>query len=414
MIIHTVTSSDTIYSISKQYGVTATRILIDNSLNPSKKLVPGQSLIINRSIKTYLVKGGDTIEQIAKYNNISVLSLLQNNPRLLREKLMPSQILNISYNKEDTKSIAVAAYTGSAPINTVEAYLPNVSMLLVQNIAHIVGSNVLVSKVADDYIALAKKYHTLPIMVLECINEQGKYDENCILKVLESPNETERLINNIIARAEENGFAGVEINAPGINTADKYKFVDMFLALSGMCKDKNLYCASPYIPISVVDSNDENLFDISDYVPLWNYIWDSKDLPTHMSPLNKIEETLNTETMRKANYKLLLGIPTFAIDYWKSRNGYEKSSVNSDEVVYKNNAQILFDNNTHTPYAKYNEVNSKNQIEHTVQYEDARSISDKFDILDKYDLYGVNIMSLEYSAPVLWQILSQRYNILKF
>lgn len=416
MIIHTVTPSDSIYSISKQYGIPETRIITDNFLNPSKKLVVGQTLIISRPSKTCTVRGGDTLNTIAEENNICVLSLLQNNPQISGKRLVPSQTLNLMYDKSEARQIAVAAYTGTATIEKIEKYLPYISILWVQNNANIIGSNISVSKSAPVFSEFAKKYRAVPILVFECINERGMYDSSCLTKILDSPNEVELLINNIVNSAKSNGYAGIEFNASGMNESDKYKFTDMFLALSGVCKENDLQCSSPLIPIKEFDSSDESIVDIADFVPLWNYIFDDSVSASPAAPIEKIRELLQNEFLGKHKDKLLLGIPTFGVDYVKINGSYQKHTVSPFESfkLMQTVQTNKFDEITRTPYIEYEERGRKNGLEHIMHFEDAQSIYEKLNLVDAYSLYGVNIMSLEYETPILWQILNQRYNILKY
>lgn len=115
MIIHTVSPSDTFYSIARQYGIPESRILTDNFLDPEKKLIPGQTLIISKPCKTCIVRGGDTLQSIAQKNSVSVLSLMQNNPQASGNTLTPSQTLNIEYDRTGAPQIIVHAYSGNAP-----------------------------------------------------------------------------------------------------------------------------------------------------------------------------------------------------------------------------------------------------------------------------------------------------------
>lgn len=417
MIIHTVKSSDTIYSISKQYGIPEIRIITDNFLDPTKKLVVGQTLIISRPSKTCTVRGGDTLKTIAEENNISVLSLLQNNPQIIKEKLIPSQTLNLKYNKESAKTIAVAAYTESANVDVIEKYLPYISMLLVQNSAYITGGNISVIKSAPNFSKLAKKYRALPILVLDCKNERGKYDGNCISIILNSAIETENFINETLDAVKNNGYSGVEFNISGINDADKYKFVDMFLAISGVFKEHNLQCSCSLIPLNVLNESEENIMDISDYIPLWSYIWDESEMASSAAPIDKVEMALKVKGLDKFFNKILLGIPTFGIDYTLTNEKHLKTVVDMNDIykaIQYPSSIYAFDNNSGTTNVRFKDSERKYGVEHVLYFEDATSILKKLELVDKYNLFGVNIMSLEYENPMLWQMLNQRYNILKY
>ena len=414
MIIHTVTPSDTIYSVSKQYGIPEARIITDNFLDPTKKLVVGQTLIISRPSKIFAVRGGDTLDSIAKENNISVLSILQNNPQVRTDKLTPSQTLNLSYDRTNARSIIVAAYSGDASLAQIEKYLPYISALIVQNAARIEDGNVSMLQDVSPTVSMAKKYRALPLLSLDCTNERGKWNGDCIAKLLDSPVATENFIQSAVKTAKANGFGGVEVSAAGLDTANGYRFVDMLLALQGVCGEHELICTSPLFPIDGFDTNEVNIADIASLVPLWNYIWDDDMAASPAAPLNKLQEMSNNSTIMQHKEKMLLGIPTFGVDYTEMGSGYRKNIINAADgisLTQKHHIAAEYNESTHTPFVRF-EDNTHQR--HIVHYEDARSISEKLDLLDALGLGGVNIMSLEYDSPVLWQILNQRYSIRKY
>ena len=58
MIIHVVQQGDTIESIAERYGVSVTRLIIDNGLEEPDHLVIGQSIIVAFPELTYTVQEG--------------------------------------------------------------------------------------------------------------------------------------------------------------------------------------------------------------------------------------------------------------------------------------------------------------------------------------------------------------------
>ena len=112
-----------------------------------------------------------------------------------------------------------------------------------------------------------------------------------------------------------------------------------------------------------------------------------------------------------------MGIPTYGIDYTQIGNRYLKQMLNASDgimLTHRHHVPAEFNAETRTPYVQYGDTNKKGEERHIVHYEDARSISEKMDLVDRLGLGGVNIMSLEYDSPVLWQILNQRYSIQKY
>lgn len=95
-MLYTVQSGDTLYGISKQFGVSVDDIVSKNNLL-NTTLVPGQELVIPSlgSINEYVVNKGDTLYSISKKYNISVEELMLLN-NLTSNNLIPGQILNVS------------------------------------------------------------------------------------------------------------------------------------------------------------------------------------------------------------------------------------------------------------------------------------------------------------------------------
>ena len=418
MIIHTVEDGDTVYSISKQYGIPESRLVIDNALIPERKLIPGQALLVSKPTRTDVVRGGDSIGSVAERNEISVLSLLQNNPMLSASELTPSQTLNIRYDKSESKPILVHAYTGAASDADIAKRLPYISMLSVQNAARLQNGEVTPMGNRAPLLAAAKKYRVLPFLCIESTDEYGRYGENAVSQILSSPDNTERFIQSAVNTAKSGGYGGVEVVLPPASGGDAYRFAELLLALEGVCEEQGLRLASPWMPFADIAPHIlENQIDTADLTPIWSYLWDDEKSAAPAAPYAKTEALLGADFVPKHAAKLLLGIPTFGIDYTKSANGYRKRIVGAGDALLKANAPTLsakFDDESRTPYVVYTEDEHRFPVEHILRYEDARSYFEKLGLVDKFGLGGVSVQSLEHDAPVFWQMLNQRYEIAKY
>lgn len=99
MDIYIVQPGDTLESIAERFGVSATRLALDNNLTESASLVLGQTIVILYPRQVYIVKENDTLQSIADAHNIPLMQLLRNNPYLSdREFIYPGELLVISYN----------------------------------------------------------------------------------------------------------------------------------------------------------------------------------------------------------------------------------------------------------------------------------------------------------------------------
>ena len=417
MIIHTVASGDTIFSISKQYSVPESRIITDNYLNPTKKLFVGQSLVISKPSKTCVVRGGDTLSSIAERNGISVMTLMQNNPTTVTKKLMPSQPLSVEYDKNELKSIIVSAYSGNAAENEIEKWMPYISILNIQNASVLENGEMVILKSAEPLITLSKRYNALPVLTFDWTDERGVWRCDYLNSILESPISTEKFIQSALKAVKGNGLAGLEMQICCEDDPYKYRLWDMLLALGGLLKENGYSLLIPFLPGITSDDSAAELNDIADLIPIKNYIWDDDNTASPAAPADKIAESLSSNALSPSFDKSLLGIPTFGVMYSPAAKGYRKMIVDASfcqnaESPYPISAK--FNEATGTPFIVYDERIYESEPRKMLHYEDANSYDKKLDLISKFGLAGVNVMSLEFSSPVLWQVLNQKFNIIKY
>lgn len=85
---YTVASGDSIISIASSFGVSPQTVMIENNLNDTSKIRPGQVLVILPTTGvSYQVKANDTIESIAKKYNVSEDDILDLNNIELAEDI---------------------------------------------------------------------------------------------------------------------------------------------------------------------------------------------------------------------------------------------------------------------------------------------------------------------------------------
>ncbi len=97
---YTVKQGDSLYKISKQYGISIDDLMEINELD-STMIYPNQVLIISKSIPTggmyfveYIVKPNDTLSTIAKANNVTTESIGKYND-VTKIILAEGQIMNL-------------------------------------------------------------------------------------------------------------------------------------------------------------------------------------------------------------------------------------------------------------------------------------------------------------------------------
>ena len=99
MVIHTVKPGETLYKISKLYGVSPAKIIENNGLTEPSRLSVGKKLLILTPTKAYTVRGGDTLEKISRRFGISERELKRSNPYLSQKKgTYAEQVIALKYD----------------------------------------------------------------------------------------------------------------------------------------------------------------------------------------------------------------------------------------------------------------------------------------------------------------------------
>ena len=416
MKIHTVTRGESIRSVAEQYGVPESRILFDNELDTSQKLYPMQTLVIGEPTRTDSVRGGDTPERIAARNDTDVLALLQNNPRLAAAGLVPAQPLNIEYDKGGERPIFVHAYSGTASDAALQKRLPLISALSVQNAALLQSGKLQLLDAAARIAALARKFRAQPILCIEANDAYGRYDAGAVSQILSAPRQTERFIQSAMHAAKAGGFNGMELDFLPTPGGDGARLCELTLALAGLCEESGLHLFLPWLPnLPQAPTVAESQMDTASLVPMQSYLYDNGKAASAAAPLDRMREALSKDFAVRYAKKLLLGIPTFGIDYTRAANGYRKRAVEADTHLRSlaPPPEIEFDEAAMAPRATYNENVHHAPTPHTLCFEDARAFAAKLELAKQFGLCGVSVCSLGYDAPLFWQVLNQTCTVAK-
>lgn len=174
MIIHTVKSDETIYSIAEQYNIPYETLEKDNSIPPDYKLNIGQALIIAPPEQTYIVQEGDILDGIAASFGVTTKQLLRNNPEITdMGYLYEGEELIISYDIKE-KEIEVMGYTSTYITQQIlTKTLPFLTYITILNYS--ISALGDIDTIDDDeIIRIAKAYDVAPIMFLSSLSKTGK------------------------------------------------------------------------------------------------------------------------------------------------------------------------------------------------------------------------------------------------
>ena len=414
MIIHTVTKSETVYSIAKMYGTTIRRLQNDNGLLSDQQLVVGQSLLILQPKTIYTVQQGDTIDNIAIRHATNIRTILRNNPTLsVTQSIYPGQTIVIDYEGDKRAKILTNGYAyPNISEDSIEIVLPYLSMITPFTYG-IRSDGSLISP--DDAVIrkMASEIKTSTVMHVSTLGEDDLFNSELPGIIFSNPVSRRNLINNIVNQAVESGYKYIDIDFEFIPASNAYAYADFIKDLRYEANKKEISVIVALAP----KSSDEQpgllyeghlyreLGESADLVLLMTYEWGyTFGPPQPVAPIDKVREVVDYAITQIPTEKILLGIPNYGYDWnlpYETGVSRAKTISNVDAVrlADKYKQDIQYDSTAQTPYFYYNDSDDSR---HVVWFEDARSILSKLNLISEFNLSGFSVWNVMNWFPALW------------
>jgi spore germination protein len=264
MTIHVVQSGETIQSIADFYGISVTRLILDNGLDNPDNLVTGQSIVIAYPELTYTVKQGDTLIDIANNNNITLMQLFMNNPYLYeREYIYPGEVIVIKYPKKDK----ITTHGNTVPYidkGTLIKTLPYLTYLSILNYTATKEGEINTYYDDTEIIQTTKEYGVIPLMLLTTLTIQGEANIGIAFDILLSETFQNKQIDNILNILKTKGYYGVNISFEYINVSNLQQYESYFTKITKRLRDEG-YLVFVTINPGISNVNNELRFEKVDY-----------------------------------------------------------------------------------------------------------------------------------------------------
>lgn len=422
MIIYTVNSGDTLYSIAKNYGLTVAELERFNNLPDPSNLSIGQDVLIPVPGFVYTVSAGDSLYSIASRFGLQLETLLEANPDLKPPYLIiPGDIINIP-ESATKRTISVNGYAypdiKQAALQSVLPYLTYLSIF-----SHSITPEGTLNGINDSsLIERTKLGGVAPIMVVTNTEEGGGFSSELASGILNNRNLSETLAENIVNTAKIKGYFGVDIDFEYIFPADREKY-NAFLSLMRQKTTAAGLTLSTAVAPKISATQRGTLYEAHDY-PFhgkvvdyliimtyeWGYLYGP---PMAVAPYNEVKRVISYAVTEIPSEKILLGMPNYAYDwtlpYTKGRPA-EILSINSAiRRAAQKGAIIEFNETSKAPFYRY----TQGGAEHIVWFENARSTAARLQLIDDYNLGGVSYWTVNQFYEQNWRVLESLYNIRK-
>jgi len=424
MTLHVIRPEDTLYKLAKMYNTSTHRIIEDNGLSDPEHLVVGQVLVVLSDQGYYTVQKGDSIYQIAKKLGIPYSSIMNENPQVRNYHfLMPGQQLQIP-NSASNHRILVNGYAYPwVELPVLRESLPHLTYVSI--FSYEVNPDGSLTKIDDDAVLdEARAYGTAPKMVITNIIQGQGFDSDLAHSILTDENLQDLLINNVLQILEEKGYVGLDVDFEYLYPEDRENYNNFLEKISDVLKPAG-YSLSTAIAPKTSAEQEGLLYEAHDYyahgqladeVILMTYEWGYLyGPPRAVAPIDEVEKVLAYAVTEIPPEKILMGIPNYGYDwtlpYVEGTAAAVISNVEAIEIARENNAEIQYDETSQAPYFTYYD---KEQQEHIVWFEDARSIQAKLELVNKYGLGGISYWTVNQSFPQNWTVLSNEFQTIKY
>ena len=141
----------------------------------------------------------------------------------------------------------------------------------------------------------------------------------------------------------------------------------------------------------------------------WGYVYGE---PMAISPLREVEAVISYAVTRIPSNKILMGMPNYAYNWvtpWKQGDVADTiTNTRALEIALDNGADIMFDSSAQAPYFNYYDSNGRR---HVVWFDDARSLTSRLKLVEKYNLGGVSYWTINRLYRTLWYTLRALYDV---
>ncbi|MGO4499179.1 LysM peptidoglycan-binding domain-containing protein [Paenibacillus sp. 2RAB27] len=427
MQIHVVQKGQTLYRISQTYGVSVEEVAEANELTPSQSLVIGQALVIPIVGSYYWVQPGEGLYRIAQKLGIDLdalasangLTLYQTLPSGFRLYIPPPPRKQAEVNAyieprgADVSPVLVQAAREAAPHLT---YLAPFSFRINRD-------GTLVQPPLNDLREIAQQHGvTLMMVVTNLENDQFSAELGHVILTDEAVQN--RLLQNIETTADKLGFKDIHFDIEHLLPADREaynkflrKAVDSFhrkgyLVSTALAPKTSATQAGAWYEAHDYKAHGQ----IVDFVIIMTYEWGySGGPPMAVSPIGPVRKVLEYARSEMPSSKIMMGQNLYGYDWtlpFVKGGAYAKaiSPQAAIDLARKYNAQILYDYTAQAPHFNYWDDAGK---EHTVWFEDARSIQAKFRLIEELGLRGISYWKLGLKFPQNWLLLEDNFKIVK-
>lgn len=420
MAIHVVQQGESLWSISKRYDTDVSEIMDVNGLQ-SGVLVPGLALYIPEKelfTRIYLFQPNDTLAKIAEKFDVSVSDILKTNPGIDPKQLITGQRLEIiSPFKLELTTLAFAfPAAGESVLTSFSENAEHLTLLAIVAYSFTTEGNAFIEGNDEPLINKALQLDVIPLLMVRNY-ENGDFNEKLAGDVLASKQTRDRLVNSLLKFVKEKGYGGVSVDMEFIPPARRADFVLLLRQLKRGLQEKilhvNVHAKTEDNPTNrIVGGHDyQEIGKVADLVAVMTIDYGYPTGPPEpIAPLWWMAQVIRYARSVIPIEKLQSAFPLYGYDKVISSNKTTAlSALSAQNRAIKVGSAILYDQAAASPNYRY----YAEQAQHSVWFEDIRSFTAKYQLIDAYDLAGVTYWHIGLAFPQNWAYVERNLLIRK-
>ncbi|MCP3741913.1 LysM peptidoglycan-binding domain-containing protein [Rossellomorea sp. BNER] len=421
MAIYTVKPGDTLWKISTFSRVPILTLMQVNGLT-SSALIPGLNMYIpdqTPPVRFYQVKMGDTLWRISQKFSTTIQAIIRENPTIDPNVLTVGQRLRIpTWQKYSMQSLVFFdAFDPSPYFDILREIASSITYLAVFTYSFTrTGSLIEVSD--EEILAACKQFNIRPLMVVSNY-DKGTFSTELADQVLNT-SVRQTLIKNIGTAVRTKGYAGVSIDFEFVPPARRNDFTSFLRELKTELGNRILQ-----INAHAKSSDDptNRLTGFLDYSAIGQVVDIMAVMtidygyaigpPDPIAPVWWIEQVLRYATTLVNRRKLMMAISLYGYDWTlpqvPSRVATMLSANTAQNRAITNGVRIQYDVRAQAPNYRY----TSNALQHTVWFEDVKSVKAKYELMDVYNLLGTTYWRLRFRFPQNWAYVRKNILVVK-
>lgn len=424
MIIHVVRPGESVYSISRQYGVSPSKVIADNELENPNRLVVGQTLVILEGERRHTVAPGQSLYTIARLYGTSIDALLAANPGITNPAAISvGQVIIIPPRTINFGSIEVNGYAfPNINMDVLRKTLPYLTYLSI--FSYEVNADGTLRTIDDDaLIQAAYAADVAPMMVITNLAEGGGFSSDIAHSILTNNEAQNNLISNVRRILDEKDYYGLAIDFEYIYPYDRESYNNFLRRITETLRPLGYIIATALAPkISAVqqgllyEAHDYPVHGaLTDHVILMTYEWGyTYSPPMAVAPINEVRRVLDYAVTAIPRDKIFMGIPNYGynwtLPFVQGTAARAISNTGAVNLAANVGAVIQYDYQSQAPFFNYYDSDGRR---HEVWFEDARSILAKLTLANTFRIGGISYWTIGSFFPQNWLVLSSVYDIIK-